>query len=65
MSKVEVARAVGCDKSHYGNVENGLATPSAALAEKIAQFFGGEITEQQIIYPLRYVTADAKLQKAG
>lgn len=57
LSKVTVARAVGCDKSHYGNIEAGYATPSAALAEKIAAYFGNEISEQQIIYPLRYVSA--------
>lgn len=56
LSKVDVARAVGCDKSHYGNVEAGKATPSAELAEKIASFFGNEISEQQIIYPMRYAT---------
>ena len=53
--QIQVARHVGIDKGHYSNIESGKATPSAAVAARIAAFFGHEVTEIQILYPERYV----------
>lgn len=54
ISTDDVAKAVGCDKSHYWRIETGQQVPSAALAAKIAAYFEGEITELEILYPERY-----------
>ena len=56
ITSAEVARSIGCDKSHYGRVEKGEVKPSPELAAKIAAFFGHVVTEMQILYPERYVT---------
>ena len=63
--KQEVARAVGCHKSHYGNVEAGLAAASPALARRIARHFGNAVTEHQILYPEDYVAEDTSAGEAA
>lgn len=55
LSGNEVAEAVGTDLSHYYKVERGISTASADLAERLSLFFGGAITELQILYPKRFV----------
>ena len=50
----EVADSVGIDTGNLSRIERGLQTPSKELTEKLAKYFGGEITEIQIIYPERF-----------
>lgn len=55
----EVATAVGVHKASLSRIENGLQKARPKLAEKLALYFGHEITEIQILYPERYCLADA------
>ena len=50
----EVADAVGIDTGNLSRIERGLQVPSKDLTEKLAQYFNGEVTETQIIYPERF-----------
>jgi len=59
LTKAHVAKEVGCDKGHYWNIEAGKQVPSAALARKIARFFGNAVTEHQILYPEDYIDTAA------
>lgn len=55
----DVARAVGTNNGNLSRIENGKQKASPKLAEKLAHYFGHEITEIQILYPERYSPADA------
>ncbi len=55
----EVSLAVGTDNGNLSRIENGLQKARPKLAEKLAHYFGHEITEIQILYPERYSPADA------
>jgi transcriptional regulator with XRE-family HTH domain len=55
----EVSLAVGTDNGNLSRIENGLQKARPKLAEKLARYFGHEITEIQILYPERYSPADA------
>lgn len=50
-----VAEACGTDHSNLSRIENGRQRAGLDLAERLAKFFGHEITELQILYPERYV----------
>lgn len=52
----EVATAVGTNTGNLSRIENGKQKASPKLAEKLAKYFGHEITEIQIIYPERYAS---------
>ena len=54
----QVAAAVGIDSGNLSRIERGLQVPSKELTEKLAKYFGGEITELQIIYPERFAAGD-------
>lgn len=56
----DVARAVGTNNGNLSRIENGKQKASPKLAEKLAHYFGHEITEIQILYPERYSPADAE-----
>jgi len=51
---VQVARSVGTDAGNLSRVENGKQRPSPRMAAALAQHFGYEITEIQILYPERF-----------
>lgn len=55
----DVAAAVGASTGNLSRIENGLQKARPKLAEKLATYFGHEITEIQILYPERYSPADA------
>jgi transcriptional regulator with XRE-family HTH domain len=59
LSATSVAHAVGTTQSHYSKVENCKAQASPELAAKLAAYFGHALTELQILYPERYITASA------
>lgn len=53
-----VADAVGIDTGNLSRIERGTQVPSKDLAEKLVNFFNGEIDEIQIIYPERFASDD-------
>ena len=55
----EVSEAVNTNRGNLSRIENGLQKARPKLAEKLATYFGHEITEIQILYPERYSPADA------
>jgi transcriptional regulator with XRE-family HTH domain len=61
LTQMEVAAACGLTQSFYGKIETREASPSPETAEKIARFFGHEVTEMQLLYPERYETATAEV----
>ena len=54
----EVADAVGIDTGNLSRIERGIQVPSKDLTEKLAQYFHGEVTETQIIYPERFAAGE-------
>jgi len=54
---VQVSASTGVDPGNLSRIERGSQTPSKDVAEKLAKFFGHDVTEIQIIYPERYMTA--------
>ena len=56
----EVAEALGIDPATLSRIERGDAQASARLAESLANFFGRAVSEEQILYPERFVERGAK-----
>lgn len=54
---VEVSRAVGTDPGNLSRIENGKQKASTEIAEKLSKHFAGEISEMEILYPSRFLTA--------
>lgn len=52
-----VAEAVGTDAGNLSRIETGKQKPTPQLAEALSLFFGGAVTELEIIYPERYSKA--------
>ena len=50
----QVAASIQIDPSNVSRIERGVQTPTKSVAEKLASFFGNEVSETQIIYPERY-----------
>lgn len=51
----DVAKAIDFDAGSLSRVERGLQTAMPDVAEKLARYYGGEISEMEILYPERYV----------
>ena len=51
-----VAEQAGIRPAYYCRIENGTSTASAEVAANIARYFGGVLTELEILYPKRFVT---------
>lgn len=60
LSLATVASAVGTDIGNLSRIETNVQRPSLELAEKLAQFFNGEINEMQLLYPERFDVAAPK-----
>lgn len=60
MTLQQVAAAVGVDSGNLSRIERGQQVPNKELAEKLANFFNGDITEIQIIYPERFINGSEK-----
>lgn len=56
---VEVSRAVGTDPGNLSRIENGKQRASTEIAERLAKHFAPDISEMQILYPERYISAPA------
>ncbi len=54
----EVSAAVDSDTGNLSRIERGLQVPSKEMTEKLVKYFGGQITETQIIYPERFAAND-------
>lgn len=50
----DVARKVRIDPATLSRIERSEQLPSIELAERLANFYKGEINELQILYPNRY-----------
>ena len=53
LTQLAVADATGIRQGYFSRLENGEA-PSPETAAKLAAYFGGELTELEILYPERY-----------
>lgn len=50
----QVAKDTGIDQSQYCRFELGKATPTAAQATTLSEYFGNAISEMQVLYPARF-----------
>lgn len=50
----EVALAIHLDVGNLSRIERGLQVASLDVAERLAVFFQGEISELEILYPQRF-----------
>lgn len=50
----EVASAINFDAGNLSRLERGIQAASLEIAEKLANFYRGKITELEILYPQRY-----------
>ncbi len=57
---LDVADAVGIDIGHLSRIETGKQVATAAIAEKLATYYGHAISEMEIIYPERYVSGESE-----
>lgn len=60
-----VASGVQVDPATLSRIERCEQVPSVELAERLARFFKGEISELHILYPSRYQVADDVLDKSN
>jgi transcriptional regulator with XRE-family HTH domain len=49
-----VAEAAACSPTTVSRVERGVQNASSDMAERLAKYFDGGITEEQILYPERF-----------
>ena len=59
LSVNRVARDLDIDAGNLSRMERGLMAVSPQLAEKLARHYGYRISEMQILYPERFVSAPA------
>ena len=52
----DVALALNATVSHLSRIENAQMKASPDLAERLAKYFGHEVSEIQILYPERFAT---------
>jgi len=58
MTLSHVAIGVQVDPATLSRIERCEQVPSVELAERLARFFQGEISELHILYPSRYPSKD-------
>lgn len=58
MTLLHVATGVQVDPATLSRIERCEQVPSVELAERLAKFFKGEISELHILYPSRYQVPD-------
>ena len=63
LSSRQLANAVNIDQSQLNRIENGKASASLDLTNRIAKFFNNAVTRDQILFPEDY-PADKKLTRA-
>lgn len=52
----QVAVAIQLDVGNLSRIERGIQVASVDVAERLTNYFKGEITEMQILYPKRFTT---------
>lgn len=50
-----VAREAGIDSGNLSRIERRRARATPEVAERLARYFGGRISELEILYPERYI----------
>lgn len=55
----DVAVATQLDVGNLSRIERGIQVTSLETAERLARYFGQQITEMQILYPQRYMQSDS------
>lgn len=58
LSLATVATATGLDTGNLSRIERMTQQASPATAEALSNYFGREITEEQILYPERFVAKE-------
>lgn len=53
-----VARETQIDPGNLSRIERGLARASLEVAERLAKYYGGDISELQILYPERFMSVN-------
>jgi len=56
LTLADLALATEIDVGNLSRIERGKQLTSLKTAERLSQFFGGKISEMQILYPQRYMT---------
>lgn len=54
LSCAAVADALAISEASYWRIENGQQTPRKPLCTAIYTYFGGSVTEMEILYPERF-----------
>lgn len=54
----EVSRECGMDVGNLSRIERGEQTPGKDVLDRIVTYFGGAVTEMEVLFPERYVGAD-------
>jgi transcriptional regulator with XRE-family HTH domain len=54
----DVAKATNIDVGNLSRIERGMQVTSLEIAEKLSKYFGGEISEMQILFPQRFLASD-------
>lgn len=60
LSRSSLAVGLSIEYSHLYRIERGEAQCSPALARRIAEYFDGEVTRDQILFPEEYVDGKKK-----
>jgi DNA-binding XRE family transcriptional regulator len=60
MTTEELAVAVGVRQPTINRIENARKKASPALAHKLAKFFNGAVTRDEILFPEEYVDVKAR-----
>lgn len=50
----QVAEAIQLDVGNLSRIERGIQAASVDVAERLAVYFKGQVTEMQILYPKRF-----------
>lgn len=58
LSLADAAAGIGTTAAQLSNIETAKHRPTAGLAERISQFFGGEVSEMEILYPERFMNKE-------
>ena len=61
-SLLTLAKALNCSKGHLSRIERGTTQASPDLARRIAAYFPGEITRDEILFPQEHPDATRKAQ---
>ena len=56
----EIARAVNSNPGNLSRIGRGVNVPSLRLAEALARYFDGEVSELELLYPERFMANEAQ-----